>query len=167
MQNRLRWFLYLGKPAKFDRWTYWEKFDYFAVFWGIPIIGLSGLMLWFPGFFTRFLPGYALNIAKIVHGEEAMLAVGFIFIFHFFHTHLRPESFPMDLVIFTGSMPLERLKSERPEEYNRLTESGELEKYLTDSSKSTAQANQLHHRISRTRNGCHFDRVDTDFRSVL
>jgi cytochrome b subunit of formate dehydrogenase len=130
--QQVKWFLYVGKPAKFDRWTYWEKFDYFAVFWGIPIIGLSGLMLWFPGFFTKLLPGYILNVAQIVHGEEAMLAVGFIFIFHFFHTHLRPESFPMDLVIFTGSMPLERLKNERPEEYQRLVETGELEKHLTD-----------------------------------
>lgn len=130
--NQVKWFLYLGKPARFDRWTYWEKFDYFAVFWGIPVIGFSGLMLWFPGFFTKFLPGYMLNVAKVVHSEEAMLAVGFIFIFHFFHTHLRAESFPMDLVIFTGSMPLERLKKERPEEYKRLSESGELEQKLTD-----------------------------------
>jgi cytochrome b subunit of formate dehydrogenase len=129
--TQVRWFLYMGKPAKFDRWTYWEKFDYFAVFWGIPVIGLSGLLLWFPGFFTKFLPGYVLNIAKVVHSEEAMLAVGFIFIYHFFHTHLRPESFPMDLVIFTGKMPLSRFKAERPEEYKRLVDSGELDKYLT------------------------------------
>jgi cytochrome b subunit of formate dehydrogenase len=129
--HQIRWFLYMGQPARLDRWTYWEKFDYFAVFWGIPVIGLSGLLLWFPGFFTNFLPGYILNVAKVVHSEEAMLAVGFIFIFHFFHTHLRPESFPMDLVIFTGSMPLERFKKERPEEYERLEQSGELDKYLT------------------------------------
>ena len=128
--QQIRWFLYLGKPARLDRWTYWEKFDYFAVFWGIPVIGISGLMLWFPGFFTKFLPGYALNIAKIVHSEEAMLAVGFIFVFHFFHTHLRAESFPMDLVIFTGSMPLNRFQEERQDEYKRLKACGELEKRL-------------------------------------
>jgi cytochrome b subunit of formate dehydrogenase len=132
LYHQVRWFLYLGKPAKLDRWSYWEKFDYFAVFWGVPVIGVSGLMLWFPRFFTKFLPGYVLNIAQIVHSEEALLAVGFIFIFHFFHTHLRPEAFPMDLVIFTGSMPLERFKKERPDEYKRLHENGELEKYLTD-----------------------------------
>ena len=84
------------------------------------MIGVSGLMLWFPDFFTQFLPGWALNAAYIIHSDEALLATGFIFLFHFFHTHLRPESFPMDPVIFTGSMTLERFKEERPFEYQRL-----------------------------------------------
>ena len=93
---------------------------------------MSGLFLWFPGFFTKFLPGWTLNAAHVVHSDEALLATGFIFIFHFFHTHLRPESFPMDLVIFTGKMSLERFKAERPLEYERLVESGELEDYLVE-----------------------------------
>jgi cytochrome b subunit of formate dehydrogenase len=126
----LRYFLYLGRRPRLDRWTYWEKFDYFAVFWGVAIIGFSGLMLWFPRFFTSFLPGWALNAAAVVHGEEALLAVGFIFVFHFFHTHLRPESFPLDPVIFTGSMPLERFQEERPLEYQRLLDRGELDDLL-------------------------------------
>jgi len=125
--NNLRYFLYLGPRPRLDRWGYWEKFDYFAVFWGIPVIGFSGLMLWFPAFFTRFVPGWAINAALVVHSDEALLAVGFIFVFHFFHTHLRPESFPFDPVIFTGVMPLERFKEERPVEYERLVEAGELE----------------------------------------
>ncbi len=130
--NNLRYFLYLRKRPTFDRFTYWEKFDYFAVFWGVAIIGFSGLMLWFPGFFGAFLPGWMLNAAFIVHSDEALLATGFIFIFHFFHTHMRPESFPLDPVIFTGSMPLERFKEERKEEYQRLVEQGKLEEYLVD-----------------------------------
>jgi hypothetical protein len=129
--NNLRYFLYLGPRPHFDRWGYWEKFDYFAVFWGIPVIGISGLLLWFPGFFTRLLPGWAINAALIVHSDEALLAVGFIFVFHFFHTHLRPESFPLDPVIFTGVMPLERFKEERRIEYERLVALGELETRLT------------------------------------
>ncbi|MFN7944539.1 MAG: hypothetical protein U0Z53_04255 [Blastocatellia bacterium] len=130
--HNLRWFLYLGPYPKLDRWTYWEKFDYYAVFWGVPVIGLSGLMLWFPWLFTKFLPGSILNVAMIIHGEEALLAVGFIFTFHFFHNHLRPENFPMDTVIFTGKMPLEKFKHERPAEYERLVKEGKLEAMLTD-----------------------------------
>jgi len=61
-----------------------------------------------------------------------LLATGFIFVFHFFHTHLRPESFPMDLVIFTGKMSLQRFKSERPLEYQRLLDNNELDDYLVD-----------------------------------
>jgi cytochrome b subunit of formate dehydrogenase/nitrate/TMAO reductase-like tetraheme cytochrome c subunit len=130
--NMFRWFLYLGPRPKLDRWTYWEKFDYFAVFWGIPVIGISGLMLWFPNFFTKFLPGEVLNVAMIVHSEEALLATAFIFAFHFFHNHLRPENFPMDIVIFTGKMTLARFKEERPVEYERLVEEGKLDSVLVD-----------------------------------
>jgi cytochrome b subunit of formate dehydrogenase len=128
--DNFRYFLYLRPRPAFDRWTYWEKFDYFAVFWGVAIIGLSGLMLWLPDFFTRFLPGWVINAASVIHGDEALLATGFIFIFHFFHTHLRPESFPLDPVIFTGSMPLARFQEERPLEYQRLVDEGRLEEKL-------------------------------------
>ena len=130
--NMVRWFLYLGPRPKLDRWTYWEKFDYFAVFWGIPVIGLSGLMLWFPNFFTAFLPGVVLNLAMIIHSEEALLATAFIFAFHFFHNHLRPENFPMDISIFTGRIRLSRFKEERAAEYERLVNEGQLDTVLTD-----------------------------------
>ncbi len=130
--QNLRWFFYLGPKPKLDRWTYWEKFDYYAVFWGVPVIGLSGLLLWFPWIFTKFLPGSILNVAMIIHGEEALLAVGFIFTFHFFHNHLRPENFPMDTAIFTGKMPLARFKEERPEEYERLVKAGKLEEIIVE-----------------------------------
>ena len=126
----MKWFLYLGPRPKFDRFTYWEKFDYLAVFWGVAMIGVSGLMLWLPEFFAKFLPGWALNAAYIIHSDEALLATGFIFLFHFFHTHLRPEAFPMDPVIFTGAMPLERFKEDRPLEYERMVANGTLEEHL-------------------------------------
>jgi cytochrome b subunit of formate dehydrogenase len=125
-----RYFLHLGKRPASDRWNYIEKFDYLAVFWGVLIIGISGLLLWLPMFFTRFLPGWTINAAYVIHSDEALLATGFIFVFHFFHTHLRPESFPMDIVIFTGKMSLERFKEERPLEYQRLVDNNELESYL-------------------------------------
>lgn len=130
--NMVRWFFYLGPRPKLDRWTYWEKFDYFAVFWGVPVIGLSGLVLWFPTFFTRFLPGEFLNVAMIVHGEEALLATAFIFAFHFFHNHLRPENFPMDIVMFTGKMTLSRFKEERPAEYDRLLAEDKLDTIIVE-----------------------------------
>ncbi len=126
MYRHVRWFLGVGPRPQFDRWTYWEKFDYWAVFWGMAIIGGSGLLLWFPFFFGNFLPGWAFNIAGLVHGEEALLAVGFIFTIHFFNGHLRPEKFPMDTVVFTGRISEHELKTERGVEYARLSESGAL-----------------------------------------
>jgi cytochrome b subunit of formate dehydrogenase len=120
MLAHLRWFLRLGPQPRFDHFTYWEKFDYWAVFWGMGVIGGSGLVLWFPEFFARFLPGSWFNIALLVHGEEGLLAVGFIFTIHFFNSHLRPDKFPMDPVIFTGRVTAHELQEERPAEYDRL-----------------------------------------------
>lgn len=126
-----RWFLGKGPRPKYGKWTYWEKFDYFAVFWGIAIIGLSGLLLWFPEFFTGLgVPGIVINVATIIHSDEALLATGFIFTVHFFNTHFRPDKFPMDTVIFTGSVSLEEMKEDRPREYEMLVKEGKLEEYL-------------------------------------
>jgi cytochrome b subunit of formate dehydrogenase len=126
MYRQIRWFLGLGPKPIFDRYTYWEKFDYWAVFWGMGIIGGSGLMLWFPVAFSHLVPGWVYNIALLVHGEEALLAVGFIFTIHFFNGHLRPEKFPMDMVIFTGRISEHEMKNERPAEYARAIAKGPL-----------------------------------------
>ncbi len=128
----VRWFLGRGPMPRYGRWTYWEKFDYFAVFWGVAVIGSTGLFLWFPEFFTRLLPGWAINVATIIHSDEALLATGFIFTIHFFNTHLRPEKFPMDPVIFTGRMTMRELKHDRSRLYQELLAKGELEEHLVD-----------------------------------
>jgi cytochrome b subunit of formate dehydrogenase len=126
MYQQFLWFFGRGPKPVFDRFTYWEKFDYWAVFWGMGIIGGSGLMLWFPVAFAHFVPGWVFNIALLVHGEEALLAVGFIFTIHFFNGHLRPEKFPMDMVIFTGRVSEHDLREERPAEYAREAAAGRL-----------------------------------------
>ncbi len=126
--DTLKWFFGAGPRPLYRRWTYWEKFDYLAVFWGVAVIGASGLMLWFPEFFTKFIPGFVINVATIIHSDEALLAVGFIFTIHFFNTHLRPEAFPMDTVVFTGVVPLEEYKNDRPGEYQVLVKNRELRK---------------------------------------
>ena len=130
--NSMKWFLGFGERPQYGRWTYWEKFDYFAVFWGIFVIGSTGLTLWFPEFFTNFFPGWVINVATIIHSDEALLATGFIFTIHFFNTHLRPEKFPMDIVIFSGRVPVEEYKIDRPQEYQELVESGKLENSLVE-----------------------------------
>jgi cytochrome b subunit of formate dehydrogenase len=121
-----RWFTFRGPRPSFDRWTYWEKFDFLAVFWGMFAIGLSGLMLWFPEAAAHLVPGWFFNLATIVHSDEALLATGFIFTVHFFNTHFRPEKFPMDTVIFDGRISEEELREERPEQWKRLQAEGRL-----------------------------------------
>lgn len=128
MFAHMRWFIGLGPRPEFERYAYWEKFDYWAVFWGMIVIGFSGYAMWFAPFFAHFLPGWALNAALVIHSEEGLLAILFIFSIHFVNTHLRPDSFPMDMVIFTGVESEKEFAHKRPQEYERLKKSGELEK---------------------------------------
>jgi cytochrome b subunit of formate dehydrogenase len=132
LAQHVRYFFGLGARPRFDRWAYWEKFDYWAVFWGVAVIGASGLLLWFPTFFAHYLPGWLFNVAIIVHSDEALLAVGFIFTVHFFNANLRPEKFPMDPVIFTGRIDEAEFRRERPAEYERLRAEGRLEGLRAD-----------------------------------
>ena len=148
MKGMFRWFFGKGKQPQLDRWTYWEKFDYWAVYWGAFVIGLSGIVLWASPILLKFLPGWSFNVATIAHGVEAFLAVATLFVVHFFNNHFRPEKFPLDTVMFSGSWDLEEFKHERPLEYARLKESGELEKHLVKP--PTKRANIIFHIIGFT-----------------
>jgi len=135
-----KWFINKGPRPQFDRWTYFEKFDYWAVFWGVNIIGWSGLMLALPHVTATYLPGWVFNVATLVHGEEAFLAAVFLFTVHFFNNHFRPDKLPPpDIVMFTGTQSIEEFRADHPAHYLRLVESGELEKYLVD-----APSRQMH-----------------------
>ena len=125
--GHLRWMIGLGPRPEFERYAYWEKFDYWAVFWGMIVIGFSGYAMWFAPFFAHFLPGWALNAVLVIHSEEGLLAILFIFSIHFVNTHLRPDSFPMDMVIFTGVESEKEFKEKRALEYQRLASQGKLE----------------------------------------
>ncbi len=110
----VKWFFGRGPQPRFARYSYMEKFDYFAELWGVGAIGFTGLMLWQPEFFGRFFPGILFNVAIIVHSYEAMIATAFIFTIHFFNVHLRPDKFPVDAVMFTGRATLHYMEEEHP-----------------------------------------------------
>lgn len=124
----VNWFLDQGPPPRFDHWTYWEKFDFLAVFWGMVAIGFTGIILMSPELTTKYLPGWTINLARIIHSEEALLAVGFVFTVHFFNTHFVPTKWPMNYSIFTGRIYKWEFLEDRPLEYERLEKTGELEK---------------------------------------
>ncbi|HLB11887.1 MAG TPA: hypothetical protein VJO15_02915 [Dehalococcoidia bacterium] len=116
----LHWFGFSTEKPKSDRFSYLEKFDYWAVFWGIAIIGGSGLIMMFATFFTRFLPGGIIPAANAAHSDEAVLAVGWIFLVHIVRSHLYPGIFPANPSIFTGQVPIDRYQEEHPLEFQRL-----------------------------------------------
>jgi len=127
---------YFGKrpePPHFDRFNWRQKFDYWAIFWGMPVMGLSGFILMFPVLVTDFLPGWVVPVALVAHSHEAILAVAWIVIVHFFFSHMLPGLFPLNKVIFTGKTTRKIYAHEHPLEYRRIAgdagrpESGEGE----------------------------------------
>ena len=117
-----KWLVGLGPRPRFPHFGYMEKFEYWAVYWGVITLGVTGLLLWFPVTFGRVFPGWIFNGAKIIHGEEALLAVLYVFAIHYFHVHFRPLRFPMDTALFTGREPLARAVEERALDGDSATE---------------------------------------------
>ncbi len=122
LYQHIAYFLGKGDPPRFGKFTYWEKFDYWAVFWGIAFIGGSGLLLWFPEFFSLFLPGIVFNIAYTIHSDEALLAIGFIFIVHLYNAHFRAGVFPLDRSIFNGKIEAKEMIERHPLEWEDLNQ---------------------------------------------
>jgi formate dehydrogenase subunit gamma len=119
IQN-IKYFLRLSDDkAKFDRFSYIEKFDYWAVYWGVVIMVGSGLLLWFQDVVLKFLPKFVLDIAKEMHRDEALLATLAIVIWHMYNAHINPHKFPGTLVIWNGLMTREEMLDEHPLEYEK------------------------------------------------
>lgn len=131
--QNIKYFLGLSREKpKFGRFTYSQKFDYWAVFWGILIIGSSGLALAFPIKAALLIPSWATNWAwelfSIMHSDEALLAIVFIFFWHFYNEHLKPDVFPMSWVWITGKISTKDLKEHHPAEFERLFPDASIKK---------------------------------------
>ena len=76
-------------------------------------------------------PASVLNVAKVIHSTQALLATGFVFAIHFFSIHLRAEKFPADMSLLVGLVSEEEMLDERPEYFERLRREGRLEQLRT------------------------------------
>ena len=101
-------FLRSERP-RFGRFNILQKFEYWAVFWGMPVMGLSGLALWGTGATAEHLSGRALNFAFIIHSDEAYLAFIYIAAIHMFSVIFAPVVFPLSLGTLTGNAPAAEL----------------------------------------------------------
>ncbi|MGA2892718.1 MAG: cytochrome b/b6 domain-containing protein [Xanthobacteraceae bacterium] len=128
----LKWFVGAGPRPDYDHWNYQQKLDYWGSFSGVALLTVTGAMLWFKTLDAAYLPGWSFNVAAVVHGHESLFAAGYLFTVHYFVNHWRPDKFPVDIVMFTGSMPLDEFKREYGVEYARLVQTGELEHYLVE-----------------------------------
>lgn len=112
---------------KGDNFTWKEKFDYWAPFWGMVIIGGSGLIMWNKELATLILPGELLNFSLIAHSDEALLAALFLFIWHWYNVHFSISVFPMGTVFITGYLSEELMVEEHYEHYVKVMKEAGLE----------------------------------------
>jgi cytochrome b subunit of formate dehydrogenase len=121
LRQMLRYFLgRTDEQPRFGRFSYVEKFDYWAVYWGMVIMVGSGWLLWFENQTLRVLPKYMIDIAKEAHSDEALLATLAIIIWHFYNAHFNPRKFPMNKVWLTGRLSEEEMRHEHPLEYEEI-----------------------------------------------
>ncbi len=106
-----------SRPPKFNKFSYLEKFDYWAFFLGMNTMGLTGLFLWFPEAFSRVLPGFFVNLAQVLHLYEAVMAIALKLVLHTITVHFRPSVYPGDTSIFTGNTTMEKMKHEHAGEW--------------------------------------------------
>jgi len=116
---------FLGRSktgVRFGRFSYIEKFDYWAVYWGMVVMIGSGLMLWFQDSAMSVFPKFFIDMALEAHSDEALLATLAIIIWHFYNVHLNPDNFPMSWTWLTGKISNEKMIRHHPLEYERIAE---------------------------------------------
>ncbi|UCD84156.1 MAG: cytochrome b/b6 domain-containing protein [Deltaproteobacteria bacterium] len=121
IQN-IKYFLgFSHEKARFGRFSYIEKFDYWAVYWGCVVMIGTGAILWFENLFLNIFPKYMFDISKEAHSDEALLATLAIVIWHFYNVHLNPDIFPMSWTWWTGKISKEEMIEHHPLEYEETT----------------------------------------------
>ncbi len=117
---------YIGKEKngpKFGRFSFIEKFDYWAVYWGMVIMIGSGAIMWFKELF----PKYFYDIGREMHSDEGLLATLSIIIWHFYNVHFNPEVFPMSWTWWHGQLTETEMKHHHPLEYEEIIKKESLE----------------------------------------
>jgi cytochrome b subunit of formate dehydrogenase len=111
---------------EYDRFQYGQKIDYWAIFWGMPVMVITGFIMMFPVFFSQWVDGQWFAVIATAHRDEAILAIGFILIVHMYYGHIQASAFPVNTVMFTGKMLKSNYKQWFGREYAQIT--GEKEK---------------------------------------
>lgn len=115
--HMLQYLLFLRKDKpKFGRYNFEQKITYWFIAFGVLIMVTSGFIIWFPEFFTRFLPGGIIPAAKMAHSTEAIVAAIFVLIWHIYHVHIER----LNLSIFTGRLSESEMREFHTKEYERI-----------------------------------------------
>ncbi len=109
-----------NKKPKLDRFSYIEKFEYWALVWGTIVMTVTGLIMWIytdqVGTFSKL----EWDIARTIHYYEAWLAFLAIVVWHFYFVIFNPDVYPMNLAWIKGTLTEEEMAHEHPLELERI-----------------------------------------------
>jgi cytochrome b subunit of formate dehydrogenase len=109
-----------------DRYSYREKFQYWAFAFFVILMILSGFVLWFHNWFFGLWPKWAFDVALAMHSGTGTLIFIVLTLWHLYLVHLRPGHFPIDWSFWDGRISERQWREEHPLEYERRTEKGTL-----------------------------------------
>ena len=124
---------------KFGRYSYIEKIEYFGALWGTLVMTVTGFILWYPKTFSLFLPSWGVNVARIIHFYEAILASMTILVWHFYSVMFDPEIYPMNWAKITGKISEEEMKLHHPLELEEI----EGRKFTSDETEEERREEEL------------------------
>ena len=113
------------KP-QFGRFSYIEKAEYWALIWGVIVMGGTGIILWFNNYFMGLLTLLGWNVAATIHYYEAWLATLAILVWHFYFVIFNPSVYPLNTACIRGTLTEEEMAEEHPRELEEYR-SAELE----------------------------------------
>lgn len=104
----------------FGKYDYAEKAEYWALIWGTIVMGVTGLILWFPTLVGDWAPVWLIKVSETIHFYEAILASLAIIVWHWFFVILRPSQYPMSFAWVTGKIPLDEYREHHEEHFRQV-----------------------------------------------
>ena len=98
----------------FEKYSYIEKAEYWALIWGSLVMIVTGTILTFENLFMKYLPKWGMDLATAIHFYEAVLAVLAILVWHFYFAIFDPDAYPLNPSMWTGEVPEKEKAIETP-----------------------------------------------------
>ncbi len=111
------------KP-RFDRFSYIEKSEYWALVWGTIVMAVTGTIMWFDNTFIGLLTKLGYDVSRMIHFYEAWLASLAILVWHLYYVIFNPDTYPMNMSWLTGMLTEREMEEEHPLELERLHGAG-------------------------------------------
>ena len=158
MLHDVKYFLGLEPfRPKMEKFSYKQKLHYLAILWGTTVLSVAGMALLFPDIIAKIFPEVIFKVrpqalenggfpalfqdlARLMHADEAVMALIVLAFWHLANVHIVPGRFPFQWTFLTGRITREHQIEEHFLEYIRnLEEMPEEREYM----KNLLQEKQL------------------------